>query len=115
MQSSKQSSKDSNSLTLFGFSVPAVAIERLKTVARFSMVTSIVLVGIYSLRSVQHQPIPNYLTVLTLLGSIALLAHALEAIVAVVIDRSERSAWQVLIYTLGVGTISLIEIWEQRR
>lgn len=57
----------------------------------------------------QHVAIPPLLKTITLLGSLAIFLHFLEAIVAICFNHSTRSPWQVFSDTFWTGTIGLLE------
>ena len=59
----------------------------------------------------QHLEIPLPLKTATLLGSLALFFHLLEAIVAVRFHQSQRSSFQVFSHTFWTGTIGLLEVF----
>ena len=87
----------------------------LKGLSSVLVTLAIVLLSDYAFLRFQQQPIPPYLTLLTMLGSVALVIHILEAIVALLLNRSQRSAGQVIITTFFFGTIGLMEVLDQRR
>lgn len=71
----------------------------LKGLSSVLVTLAIVLLSDYAFLRFQQQSIPSYLAILTMLGSVALVTHILEAIVALFVNRSQRSAGQVIITT----------------
>jgi hypothetical protein len=57
----------------------------------------------------QQVAIPPLFRTMTILGSLAVCLHFLEAIVAAFFHHSTRSSWQVFSNTFWTGTIGLLE------
>jgi hypothetical protein len=102
-------------LSLKYFPFPSTWLPWLKGLSSGVVTLTIVLLVGYAILRFHQEPIPRHLTMLTMLGSFALAIHLLEAIVAMLLNRSQRSAGQVMLTTFLFGTIGLMEVLDQRR
>ena len=85
------------------------------------IVSPIAMIGAISLElemvyfSLNHWQMPNFLTILVIVGSIALVIHAIEAIIAAFLARNKGyNPLKYGIYTFFVGTVGLFELFTQK-
>ena len=67
--------------------------------------------------TINHQqlPIPDILNPVLIFTHLALLAHFIEAIIAsIYAPRKNQSAIKYGIYTFFVGTVGLVELWDNK-
>ena len=85
------------------------------------IVSPIAMIGAISLDlgmfyfSLNHWQMPDFLTIFVIVGSVALVIHAIEAIIAAFFARNKgHNPLKYGIYTFFVGTVGLIELFEQK-
>lgn len=92
-----------------------LAIKIIKLLSPLVIVTALILDGNFIYSRVYHLEINKLLTALTIIGTVAVVIHLIEAIMAFFLAKNQQdNPLFYSIYTFLIGTIGLYELIEKQ-